>query len=244
VLVTREIRTRYRTSVLDIAWAVITPVVLMVVYGLILTQSFNVTGSCAPYLSSAWTGLVVWTAFSTALGGAVSSLVASSNLINKVYFPLEAIPLAIVGASLLDLAVGLASLVVLVLVQGVHLELVGFAAVLPVAVLILWSAILSMLTAVLAVFARDVIHAVGLGLRVGFFATPVMYETGFLPGSLAWTAKLNPVAVAINGIRDAVLCGRSPNLALVGIHLAGGVAVFFLVVSYIRAIEPRVVDVA
>jgi ABC-type polysaccharide/polyol phosphate export permease len=94
------------------------------------------------------------------------------------------------------------------------------------------------------VFARDIIHAVGLGLRVGFFATPVMYETGFLPSSLSWTAKLNPIAVAINGVRDALLCGRSPNLMLVGAHLVAGVAAFVLVVHYIRAIESRVVDVA
>jgi ABC-type polysaccharide/polyol phosphate export permease len=230
--------------VLDIAWAVITPVVLLAVYGLILTQSFNVRGSCAPYLSSAWTGLVLWTAFATALGGSVSSLVASSTLISKVYFPLESIPLAIVGASLLDLGVGLASLLVLVLVQGVDVHVVSLAIVLPLAVLLLWSAVLSMLTAVLAVFARDLIHAVGLGLRVGFFATPVMYETSFIPSSLAWTAKLNPVAVAINGVRDALLCGRSPHVALIVAHLVIGAVAFIAVVEYIRAIEPRVVDVA
>lgn len=244
VLVGREIRTRYRTSVLDVAWAIITPVVLMVVYGLILTQSFDVSGSCAPYLSSAWAGLVLWTAFATAVGGAVSSLVASSSLITKVYFPLEAIPLAIVGASLLDLGVGLVSLVALVVVQGVDLHPVGFALLAPVAVLVVWAAVLSMLTAALAVFARDLVHGVGLALRVGFFATPVMYETGFLPSSLEWTAKVNPVAVAINGVRDALLCGRSPDTALVGGHLAAGLVAFAVVVLYIRAIEPRVVDVA
>jgi len=241
---TREIRTRYRTSLLDVAWAVITPVVLLVVYGLILTQSFNVKSACAPYLASAWTGLVIWTAFSTALGGSVSSLVASSSLISKVYFPLESIPLAIAGASLLDLGVGFGSLLVLLVVLRVPFDLVGLTVVLPLGVLILWSAVLSMLTAVLAVFARDVIHAVGLGLRVGFFATPVMYETGFLPSSLAWTAKLNPVAVAINGVRDSLLCGESPSLRLIAVHLVVGVAAFIAVVQYIRSIEPRVVDVA
>ena len=72
ILTPREFRVRYRESVLDLAWAVITPLVYLVVYGVILTQAFGAEGGCAPYLSSAWTGLVVWTFFSGALSMATS----------------------------------------------------------------------------------------------------------------------------------------------------------------------------
>ncbi len=243
ILVRREIRTRYRTSVLDLLWTVITPVAIMAVYGFILTRSFKVTGSCAPYLTSAWTGLVLWTVFATAVGSAVYSLVASSDLITKVYFPLEAMPLANTGAALVDLVVGVVTMVVLALAQGVTIRPVAVLAVLSVGLLVLWAAVLAMIAAVLAVFIRDAIHAVNLAIRVGFFLTPVMYESALLPESIAWTAHVNPVAVAIDGVRAALLCGRSPNLVVLAGHYAIALAAFVLSVAYIRSVESRAVDV-
>ena len=243
ILVKREIRTRYRTSLLDLAWAVITPVALLGVYGLILSKSFNVDSACGPYLSSAWAGLVLWTAFSTAVGGAVYSLVAASDLITKVYFPLEAMPLSVAGASLLDLGVGLLSLLVLVMVQGVPLGAAALTMVLPIAVLVVWSAVMSVAVAVLAVFIRDTIHAVNLALRLGFFATPVMYDASFLPPAFAWSASVNPVAAAIAGVRDALLCARAPNVGLLTVHLVVGLVAFVLAVRYVRSVESRIVDV-
>jgi lipopolysaccharide transport system permease protein len=243
ILVEREIRTRYRTSLLDLGWAVITPVALMIVYGLVLTRSFNVTAECAPYLTSAWTGLVLWTAFANAVGSSASSLVTSSDLITKVYFPLEAIPLSVAGASLLDLGIGLISLVGLALVQGVAIGPTAVAAVLPVVVLVVWAAVISMVSAVLSAFVRDTVHAVNLALRLGFFASPVMYEIGFLPHAVRWTAKVNPVAASITGMRDTVLCGVWPQTALLCAHLIVGILAFGLTIVYIRAVESRVVDV-
>lgn len=243
ILVKREIRTRYRTSALDLAWTIITPVTMMVVYGFILTRSFNVTSSCGPYLSSAWTGLVLWTAFATAVGTGVYSLIASSDLITKVYFPLESMPLAMVGASLIDVVVGMVTLVGLALVQGVPVGWVALTGLLPLAVLVVWSAAIAMITAVVAVFVRDAVHGVNLAIRVGFFATPVMYESSLLPAGLAWTAKANPVAASIDGMRSALLCGTLPSVKLLAAQLALGCGLFALAVLYTRSIESRVVDV-
>lgn len=242
VLVGREIRTRYRTSFLDVAWAIIVPVVVLIVYGLVLTQSFNVGSGCAPYLSTAWVGLVLWTVFANGLGHSVTSLISSSDLITKVYFPREAIPLAVVGSTMVDLCAGLLSLVVLLVVQDVQLRPVALLAVLPIFVLVVWTAALSVVCAVVAVFARDLVHAVHLLLRVGFFATPVMYESSFLPKGLAWSAVVNPVAVAIDGVRAAVLCGQVPAWKLEGVHLVAGLVLLFLGVLYTRSVESRLVD--
>lgn len=242
VLTGRELRSRYRHSVLDIAWALITPVLILAVYGLILTQSFSVESACGPYLSSAWIGLVVWTFFAGSVGNGVSSLVSSADLITKVYFPREAIPLASVGASLLDLAVGVASIAVLLPIQGVAITPMWLWAVPAVAVVVVWSAAIAMLTAVLAVFSRDLIHGVNLLLRVGFFATPVVYESDLLPAAFAWTATLNPVAVSIDSLRAALLCADRPDLGLLAAHLVVGAAAFVGIIAYVRAVESRVVD--
>lgn len=243
ILVPRDLHTRYRRSAFDLLWAVITPVVLLAVYGLILTKAFGVTSNCGPYLSSAWIGLVVWTFFATSLGGGVYSLISASDLLTKVYFPREALPLATVGATFLDLGVGLVLTVAVVLVQGVRPGITAVAVVLPLAVLIVWTAAVTVFSATVAVFARDAVHVVNLLLRVGFFATPVMYESSQLPSAFAWSAKVNPLAVVIDGFRAAVLCGEWPDWKLLGAHLAAGVLGLLAVVLFVRRTESRIADV-
>ena len=79
VLGPRELRVRYRQSVLDVTWALLSPIAILVVYGLVLTQSFDVTTTCGPYLSNAWIGLVIWTFFATSLGTGVASIISSAS---------------------------------------------------------------------------------------------------------------------------------------------------------------------
>ncbi len=243
VLTPRELRSRYRQSVLDLAWALITPISILVVYGIVLTQSFNVTGDGTPYLSMAWSGLVLWTFFAGALGGAASSLIYSADLITKVYFPKEAIPLSIVGASLADLGIGLLTVAVVLPVQGVAISWTVVLAVVPLLVLVVWAAALSVVVAVLAAFIRDVPHLVQLVVRVGFFASPVMYPASALPPALRWSGSVSPVAVALEGFRDAVLHGRVPALGLLAVQFTIGLVLLVAAVSYTRAVESRLTDV-
>ncbi len=243
VLAPRELRVRYRQSVLDITWALLSPVAILVVYGLVLTQSFDVTTTCGPYLSNAWIGLVIWTFFATAVGTGVSSLISSASVITKIYFPREALPLSVVAASLVDLGVGAVTVLVLLPIQGVTLRWEALAVVLPLAMIVMWVAAITVFVAVIAAFVRDVPHAVQLLLRVGFFATPVMYDASFIPPALRWTSVVNPVAVAITGVRETMLCGQLPDLALQSIHLVTGSALLVLALLYTRSVEVRISDV-
>lgn len=243
MLIPRELRIRYRQSVLDVAWALVVPVVTMVVYGVVLTQSFGVEGTCGPYVSTAWVGLVLWTFWATAIGGAVTSLVSSGDLITKLYFPREALPLAMVGSAVVDLGIGLATIFPLALIQGVPFSMTWFAIALPVLVVVVWSAAISVFVAAIATFVRDLVHAVHLLLRVGFFAVPVMYEASFIPQRWAWTATANPLAASITGAREALLCGSLPDISLLLGHLAIGVAVLAMGVVYTSSVESRITDV-
>jgi lipopolysaccharide transport system permease protein len=243
ILTPRELRLRYRENILDVAWALITPVAIMIVYGIVLTQSLKVSGSCSPYLSSAWTGLVIWTFFATALGTASWSLLSASALVTKVYFPREALPLSVVGATLFDLVIGIVTIGVVVVIQRVDLSLMALTAVVAFLMLVVWTAAVCIFTSVLAVFLRDVTQAVQLFLRVGFFATPVMYEPGLLPDQLAWTATVNPLAVAIAAVRQPVLCGAAPDWIPLLAQLGLGTAALALSVLYVRSVESRMTDV-
>lgn len=242
VLAPRELRLRYRHSVLDIAWAVLTPVVLLLVYGFILTRSFDVTAACGSYFSSAWLGLVTWTFFATAVGGASTSLLTAADLVAKVYFPREVMPLAVAVAAIADLAVGLVTSIGLLLVLGSPLTGAAIGAVLPLAVIVVWAMAIGVFTGVATVFVRDVAHGVRLALTAGFFATPVVYEVAQLPQALAWTRSWNPAAVAITGLRSALLCGTAPDVGLTLAHLGVGLALLVGATLYTRSIEPRLAD--
>lgn len=242
VLTPREFRVRYRESILDLAWAVITPIVYLIVYGIILSQAFGATGSCAPYLSSAWTGLVVWTFFSGALGVATSSLIMSSSLTSKIYFPREAIPLADVGVSSIDFAIAFVTIFVVAGFQGITPTITVIAAIPVVLMVLVWTCALSIFASALAVFVRDLTQAVQVFLRAGFFATPVMYEAKFL-GSLAWIAAVNPIAVGIDGLRRCLLCGLWPNWSLLAVQLTIGSVLLVASLLYMRKIEQRMADV-
>lgn len=242
ILTPREFRVRYRESVLDLAWSIITPLVLLAVYGIILTVAFGAEGSCAPYVSSAWTGLVVWTFFSGALGVATSSLILAAPLTSKIYFPREAIPLADVGVSLVDFAIAFSTIFVVAGIQGVAPTVTVIGAIPVLLLIIVWTAAICIFASALAVFIRDITQAVQLFLRAAFFATPVMYEASFL-GSLRWMATVNPIAVGIDGLRRTLLCGQWPRWDVLAIQLVVGGALLVASLFYMRKIEQRMADV-
>lgn len=242
-LTVRDARTRYRQSALDVAWGFITPVVTMSVYGVILKGAFDVAGDDIPYLTFAWLGMVVWTFFASGVSEGVPSLVGSADLVSKVYFPREAVPLAKVGAAAIDFVIAAVTVVVVAVVQGIVPGRTAVAAVVPLAILLLWTAAVAVLGSVLSVFLRDVNHAAQLALRVGFFATPVMYPLTQLPGRLRWLGWSNPVAVVIEALRDCVLRHQWPDWALLAAHGAAGAALLAVAVLYTRSVEDRIVDV-
>jgi lipopolysaccharide transport system permease protein len=244
ILTPRQFKVRYRESVLDLAWAILTPLIFLAVYGVILTKAFDATSDCGPYLLSAWVGLVVWTFFAGGLGAGSNSLIQASDLIGKVYFPREAVPLAEVGLSLIDLGIGVATIGLLAIIQQVNIVHPSTVAVVPaLLVVVVWTAALSVLCGALAVFLRDVAHGVQVFLRAGFFATPVMYEASFLPRSLEWTAAVNPVAVSIEALRDSLLCGEWPRWGVLGAQLVAGSVLLVAAILYVRRVEHRMADV-
>lgn len=236
--VRRELRVRYRQSTLRASWGLIQPVAILISYGLVLTRVLDVGSDHVPYLTFAWAGIVPYTFVQQSLGQGVGSIQQSGALISRVYFPREILPLAIVGASLVDLGVMTVILVVLAWVQ-VGPPTIHLIALVPIyLVLLVWTTGLTMLAAAVTVFRRDLNHAMPLILRVLFIVTPVMYPAVLLRGM----QHLSTLAVVIEDVRQVTFRGAWPDASVLGVHLALGLVVLAIGYTVLRRLEPRMGD--
>lgn len=239
----REVRVQYRQSALDLGWSLITPVLTLVGYGIVLTRAFGVDGDGVPYLTFAWSGVVLWTFISGALTRGSLALVAAADLVRKAPFPREVVPIAAVVASCLDLGVGLLALVVLMVVQHVSLSITAVAAV-PVALsMVIWVTAMAIILATATAFVRDVAHGLAVILRIGIFVTPVMYPVSQVPQQYRWALAVNPAAVSISSFRECVLRGNWPPWGLLGVHTVAAVALLGIALWYSKRVEGRLADV-
>jgi lipopolysaccharide transport system permease protein len=206
----RDIKVRYKQTAMGAAWAIIQPLVTMLLFTLFFSIFVGVPSDGIPYPVFAYAGLLPWVFFANAVTNCSTSLVASSNLITKVYFPRMVIPAAAVGAGLVDLAIAAVILVGLTLVYGIRLSwslafvppLLGLTLVLALSVGILVSA--------LTVRYRDVRHALPFVLQTWMFASPIIYPLSVVPVKWRWVLALNPLTGIIEGFR-AALTSRALN---------------------------------
>ena len=239
----RQVRLRYTQSALGLAWTVVQPVMLMAIYGFIFTAFFDVDGDGRPYLAVAWTGLTVWMFVQAGVQAGTVALRNDAWLLGRVWFPREIIPLAPVLASLIDFAAAGIILLGVIYVQGVGFGIQSLAVVAPAAVAVLWVAAISVITATITVFLRDMATIVALGLRLTFIASPIMYPASRVPPEFKWVNAANPFAVIIENFRATLLAHHWPNWGLLAFH--GAVAAVLLVAGmwYLRSVERRMVDV-
>lgn len=238
----REFRSRYRQSLLAIAWSLFQPILLVAVYAIFFKGILDVSGGGVPYLSFILAGLVPWRLVVSSLG-ATTTLTDNVNVITKVYFPRELVPLSHVVTALVDLAIGTVILVAVAWVQGYApgLEMVALPLIYLLVVTVSAAAII--FAATLAVFIRDVALAMPMLLQLVFFASPIMYPPDQLPPWLEWLSFLNPFAVAVNALRDVMFAGVWPDWPLLLGHLVVAMGWFVASVAYVRSVEHRLVDV-
>ena len=229
-----RIRVRYKQSVLGLAWAILQPVSMMLIFTLVFGRIARVQTDGIPYALFALTGLVLWSFVSTSLSNATHALVAHAQLITKVYFPREILPLSYVAAAVFDFLVGVAVLLGVMMwwyrwPVGAHLLLavpvVGLAALLVTA--------LALIVSALQVRYRDVGLAVPLMLYLWMFCTPIAYPLSSVPVPYHMLFELNPLTGLIEAFRQVVLAHGVPSMALLGVPLAyvavllpGGYALF------------------
>lgn len=215
LLAQRDVRLRYKQTFFGVAWAVLQPVVTMLVFTVFFGRLAKVPSGGLPYPVFALAALVPWTFFSTGLTASSNSLISNVALVTKVYFPRLAMPIAAVGAGLVDLGV---SFVILVAVAAGYGFWPGIQLLLVVPlVLVALAAVIGpgLLLAAVNVRYRDVRYVLPFVVQLLLFASPVAYPSTLLATPLRLVYALNPMVGVIDGFRWAVLHGRDGDLPAV-----------------------------
>lgn len=233
-LTLHRIKVRYKQSALGPAWAVLQPFLLMLIYTVIFSYIVRVPSDGAPYAIFAYAALLPWTSFSTALTTATTGVVSNANLVSKVYFPREILPLSYVLSALVDLSI--ASIVMLGLLWYYHIALTWNALyVFPIVVVMMSIATAGgLFLGALNVRIRDIGVAMPLLLQLWMYATPVVYPMTALhklPPYLLTIYQLNPMVGVVENFRRVLLRGLAPDWFSLG--LAALVAAVTLPLAYL-----------
>ncbi len=243
-LAAREIKARYKQSVLGIGWAVLQPLALMAVFSIIFTKFLpGAIKAEYPYPVFFFSGMLIWGLFARSLTLLTDSMVSNADLIRKIYFPREVILLAGLAGRLVDFGIAAIVYAVLMVVFGVAPTLQFLWAV-PVVVVVLGLALgVCFFTSALEVWRRDVRSLVALLAQVWFYATPIIYPVAQVPEGWRWVSYVNPMTGAVEAFKAAVLYGRTPDLGLLGVSAAWAVMLLVLGHVFFRRAERSFADI-
>lgn len=246
----RDFKVRYKQTVLGVAWAVLQPTLLTIIFSWVLSGSSNFAGANIPYPLFVLSGLILWNLFATSLASAASSLFTSEHLIAKVYFPRILLPLAAVGPCLVDFAIAGGLTAILLLWYGVAPASTLPLAMLPIMVVIALIVGLGSLLSALNITYRDLRHTTAFMLQAWLFGTPAIFMASLSPASvevtapsaMTWFVLANPLNGCILFFRAAVFGLPLPWL-LLGLSALTAIVACVIGCLYFHHVEDSLADI-
>lgn len=225
----KEIRGKYKGSWLGVLWTFLNPLLMLAVYAFVFPYILRV--NVDNYTIFMIVALIPWNFFTTAIQSGTGSVVANGNILKKVYFPREIIPISITTSQLVNFLITCIIMAVFIIFSGVGFSV--YALLFPLLVLIQYILILGLtfILSALTVFVRDIDHFVSVILMLGFYATPIVYQGEMLPKKFQIFLKLNPMAQLVEAYRSILYYHRMPDMTMLVIWGLGSVAL--LVVGYL-----------
>lgn len=239
----REVRSRYRQSVLGFGWALVQPLFSLVVISVVFGSFVHVPSDGVPYPIFSYTALLPWALFANSVSSAVPSILNNMHLVTKIYFPREILPLSAILARLVDFAI--ASIVFVGLMvwyrMPVHVTLVYVPLLLVIQIVLALG--VGLMGAAISVFLRDISFAIPLGLQLWMYATPVIYPLSMVPDQWRAIYQINPMVGIIDSYRRVLLLGQPPDLGLLGFSTLVSVLLCILAYAYFKKLEIAMSDV-
>jgi lipopolysaccharide transport system permease protein len=238
-----RVKVRYKQSVLGVAWAVLQPLSLMLIYTLIFSYIARMPSDGIPYAVFAYAALLPWIYFSTALVNSTNGLVSHADLVTKVYFPREILPLTYVIAALFDFLVASIVFAGLLIYYDVQLSWAALYSFPIILILTLFATAMSLLFSATQVRFRDIGVAMPLLMQLWMFASPVVYPLSAVPGWLRPFYMLNPMAGIIESFRRVMLQREPPDFISLGVALVASLLLLMASYVYFKRVEATIADV-
>jgi lipopolysaccharide transport system permease protein len=239
----RDVKVRYKQTVLGAAWAIIQPLVTTFTFTLLFGRFGGMAKTVqGPYALHVFVGMLPWTFFANAVALAANSLIGNSHLISKVYFPRIIIPLSTIATGLVDFAISFVVLLLMMAVYGVAPTWAMLALPLFLIGTIVSAAGAGILFAALIVTYRDVRYVIAFVMQIWLFGTPVLYTLDIIPARWHTLYALNPMVGLIAGFRASVLGGPWPSRVIL-ISAVSALLMFAAGIRYFLQVERRFADV-
>jgi homopolymeric O-antigen transport system permease protein len=238
----RDITVRYRQTALGGAWAVLQPLGFMVVFSLIFGNAAGISSNGIPYPLFSLAALVPWTFFATAVLLGSDSLVANSALVSKIYFPRIFMPMGVIVAGFVDLAISLVILLIIVFAWGWVPSLAILALPLLIAIAVATALGITSFLSAINVRYRDVRYVVPFAIQMGLFASPVVYASSELAEPWQTISAINPMVGVVEGFRWATLGTGNAPWDLIGVSAAAAAVLLLAGLAYFDRVERAFAD--
>lgn len=213
-LTRRDVLTRYKRSILGIAWTMINPLGMMIVLTIAFSQIFRVGGETESYTAYVLSGLLLWNFFSQTTTAAMVNLVWGGQLLHRVYIPRTSFALAAVATGVVNFSLSLLPLFIVMLVTGVKITPTVLLFPIPILLVSLFAIGIGLLVSTFAVYFPDVAEMYQIIISAWMYLTPIIYPETILPDSYkGWITALNPMYYMVKLFRKSVLYGEVPSLA-------------------------------
>jgi lipopolysaccharide transport system permease protein len=242
-LVWRDLKVRYKQTVIGIGWTVLQPLIAMVIFTLIFGHFAKIPSDGVPYPIFAFCGLLPWTYFATALNRCMVSVVADAQLVSKVFFPRLILPIVGTISGLIDFFISLALFLGLMVWYGFVIS--WWLVILPFFLLLalLTALAVGLWVSALNVRYRDIAYVVPFLTQVWMFASPVIYPVSMIPEKYRALYSLNPMVGVIEGFRWTLLGKANPDFSIMAVSTIVVVSVFLAGLVFFRKMERTFADV-
>lgn len=228
--VRRDILTRYKRSVLGVAWSMLNPLGTMLILTIVFSQAFG--GSQEGYAAYVLSGLIAWNFFAQSSNAATLHLVWGGSLLKKIYIPRTSFAVSATGTGLINILFSLIPLLIVMLLTGVPIRWTIILLPIPILFLAMFALGVGLLISTMAIFYADIAEMFQIALTAWMYLSPVIYSPEILPEAYRfWITRLNPMFYLIELFRMPIYYGKVPDLSLV--LIAGGISIVTLFVGWI-----------
>lgn len=235
--ITKDVGGKYKHSFLGVLWSFINPLLQIAVYALVFQVILK--SDIENYAVYLCCGLIPWQYFSSVVLRGAATMIDNGNIIKKVYFPREILPISVVTSEGVNFLIATIIILGFVIFGGIGLSinLLWYPIILAIQYLV--SVGIAFIVSSLTVYFRDLLHLLGVLMQLLFYATPIVYSINSVPANLQWIVKLNPMSYLIEAYRAIFYTKTMPNLQGLGIALLMGIVLFIVGYLIFKKLEKR-----